>query len=139
VVGAVVLFGSAGTGATRHDLAGGIGFVVRPMMASALLVLVSAVTGFCGHDVAPSWFRGGRGGPVCGCVGLLVKLAALITNHRAVEGTESKQWPPCPPRNQCRAYAILICAGRGSSLNHLGARHHRSHDETTTTSSIVAA
>ncbi|WP_454726864.1 MULTISPECIES: hypothetical protein [Cupriavidus] len=59
VVGAVVLIGYAGTGAIHHYTAGVGGFVVRPMMASALLVLVSAVTGFCGHDIAPlmvSWW-----------------------------------------------------------------------------------
>ena len=64
MVGPVVLIGSAGTGSGGHYAAGDIGLVVRPMMTIALLILVSAVTGLGGHDVAPSWFRGGRGGPV---------------------------------------------------------------------------
>ncbi|MCM5532760.1 hypothetical protein, partial [Acinetobacter pittii] len=52
------------TGASGLDPAGGSGFGVCPMMASALLVRPSAVTGFGCHDIAPAWFRGGHGGPV---------------------------------------------------------------------------
>ncbi|MGO4331721.1 hypothetical protein AB4Z48_24370 [Cupriavidus sp. 2TAF22] len=54
VVGVSVLLGSAGTGADGHYTAKGAGFVVMPLIAGALPVRASAVTGSGGHGMAPA-------------------------------------------------------------------------------------
>jgi len=119
---------SAVTGSTGHDLAGGMGFGVRPMMAGGLLVRASAVTGSGGHDIAPSCFRGGRGGPRASVLGCFdpdylssQNRLALRSNggHRAHHETSTVPLP-------C-AFAPVAAAARRAWAYAIMQRHHESN------------